>query len=273
MEAIGRAARHGAPLRNVAADPASGHSGEPGNLITSLIREIFELRRRCNCSMPSRATRYRSGECLPEAEQQTRDAYFLGADTFDPQTESWYCVLRLGTRPVGGLALNGTEMTKLAATALASLSGIALERARALQKRVPRAGGAPDRTIAHRRSRRTGTRIQDAPDGSPHSQFRASGRRRFVRAANGPGHCDRPTGQQAGSSGVAPADGSAGWIATEFKPQREPVLLFRSGELLPSGDSSQETDRARFQVSVPKPRDPRFCGPGIDPDVACPACR
>ena len=41
----------------------------------------------------------------PEAEQHTRDAYFLGADTFDPQTGSWYCVLRLGTRPVGGLAL------------------------------------------------------------------------------------------------------------------------------------------------------------------------
>ena len=55
-------------------------------------------------------------------------------DAFDPETRSWYCVLRLGTRPVGGLALIGTEMTPLGATALASLSGIALERVRALQR-------------------------------------------------------------------------------------------------------------------------------------------
>jgi two-component system, OmpR family, sensor histidine kinase KdpD len=40
----------------------------------------------------------------------------------------------LGVRPVGGLALIDTEMTKLAATALASLGGIALERARTLQR-------------------------------------------------------------------------------------------------------------------------------------------
>jgi two-component system sensor histidine kinase KdpD len=108
-------------------------SGEPENHITSLIRETFEIQAvRLFDALP--ATTYQSGDGPPEAEQRTRDAYFLDTDTFDPQTRSWYCVLRLGTRPVGGLALHDTDMTKLAATALASLSAIVLERVRARQR-------------------------------------------------------------------------------------------------------------------------------------------
>jgi two-component system, OmpR family, sensor histidine kinase KdpD len=42
--------------------------------------------------------------------------------------------VRAGTRPVAGLGLTGAGMTSLAATALASLTGIALERARAAQR-------------------------------------------------------------------------------------------------------------------------------------------
>ncbi|MGD0361909.1 MAG: ATP-binding protein, partial [Bryobacteraceae bacterium] len=63
-----------------------------------------------------------------------RDAYFLAADRFDSETGTWYCVLRLGARAVGGLALHETRMTQLVATALASLSAVALERARALRR-------------------------------------------------------------------------------------------------------------------------------------------
>jgi two-component system sensor histidine kinase KdpD len=37
-------------------------------------------------------------------------------------------------RPVGAVALCGTEMTQLTATALASLSAIAMERARVIEK-------------------------------------------------------------------------------------------------------------------------------------------
>ena len=56
------------------------------------------------------------------------------------RTHSWkekrsgFCVLRLGVRPVGAIALCGTEMGELNARALASLCAIALERARALDK-------------------------------------------------------------------------------------------------------------------------------------------
>jgi two-component system sensor histidine kinase KdpD len=105
-------------------------SREPGNLITALIQEIFALQavqlfeERC-CKT------YRSGECPP---QGARDAYLLGQDVYDAQAKGWYCVIRAGKQPIGGLALYGTEMNKLAATALASLTGIALERVRVIQE-------------------------------------------------------------------------------------------------------------------------------------------
>jgi len=108
-------------------------SGNAGRLITGLIRETFDLRTVSLFDALPAAT-FQCGQASDEAEQRTRDAYFLGSDTFDAQTNSWYCVVRVGTRPVGGLGLNGTAMTSLPATALASLTGIALERARAAQR-------------------------------------------------------------------------------------------------------------------------------------------
>jgi two-component system sensor histidine kinase KdpD len=108
-------------------------SGEAGSSITSLIREVFELRAVQLYDALS-GTTYESGLSPVGAEQQTRGAYLSGEDTYDHVTRTWCCVLRLGARPVGGLALHDTGMTRLAATALASLSGIALERVRALQR-------------------------------------------------------------------------------------------------------------------------------------------
>lgn len=108
-------------------------SGDPGDLITSLVREIYGLRAVQLLDAQSGST-FQSGEEVPDAVQRTRNAYFLDSDNFDMETHSWYCVLRLGLRPVGGLGLTGTGMTKLTATALASLCGIALERVRALRR-------------------------------------------------------------------------------------------------------------------------------------------
>jgi K+-sensing histidine kinase KdpD len=108
-------------------------SGEAGGLITSLIREIFELTSVQLYDALSGMT-YGSGPSLHGTEQKTRDAYLLNEDAYEHATRTWFCVLRLGARPVGGLALHDTGMTRLAATALASLSGIALERVRALQR-------------------------------------------------------------------------------------------------------------------------------------------
>jgi two-component system sensor histidine kinase KdpD len=108
-------------------------SWEPGPLICSLIRDSFELRGVRLFDAQSAVT-YESGESLPDSETRTRDIYYLDGDVFDSPTRTWYCVVRLGIQPVGGMALIGTGMTKLAATALASLAGIALERARTLQR-------------------------------------------------------------------------------------------------------------------------------------------
>jgi two-component system sensor histidine kinase KdpD len=107
-------------------------AGEPGEPITTLIRETFDLKTVTLFDAVPAAT-FQSGEPSPDAERRTRDAYCLAASSFDQKTNSWYCVVRVGTRAVGGLGLSGTAMTSLAATALASLTGIALERARAAQ--------------------------------------------------------------------------------------------------------------------------------------------
>lgn len=108
-------------------------SGDPGNLITVQIREIFGLQAVQLFDDRSGKT-HLSGECPVEDGLRAREAYLRAQDSYDAHAKSWYCVIRVGTRPVGGLALVGTAMTKLAATALASLTGIALERVRALQE-------------------------------------------------------------------------------------------------------------------------------------------
>ena len=106
---------------------------EPGYPIASLIQDTFGLHGVQLLDGLSGAT-YRSGGTIPNAEQRTRQAYFTDSDAYDSLTNSWYCVLRLGTRPVGGLALHGTTMTRLAATALASLCAIGMERVCAMQR-------------------------------------------------------------------------------------------------------------------------------------------
>lgn len=108
------------------------NAAEPGHLITALVRETFDFQAVQLFDAQSGAT-FQSGTLFSPADQQIRNAYIANENSYDFQTRTWYCVLRLGARPVGGLALNGTQLTELAATALASLIAIALERARALE--------------------------------------------------------------------------------------------------------------------------------------------
>jgi len=230
-------------------------SGEPGNLITSLIREMFELAAVQLFDAQSGKT-YRSGEDLPGAGRQTRDTYFLGADTYDPQMRSWYCVIRLGLRPVGGLALNGTEMTRLAATALASLSGVALERARALQRE--------SHAQAARQTEQLRTAVLDAlahEFKTPLTVARTASS--GLLAVGGLSELQRDLveviDQQASKLDhlasrlltAARLDG------TEFRPQREPVLLSRVVSAA-IRKFDQETAQSRFRVSVPDCEIPVF---------------
>jgi two-component system sensor histidine kinase KdpD len=108
-------------------------TSELGDRITALIQEEFKLAGVMLFDAPAVGV-YVSGNCLPDAELKVRDAFIQNLDTFAPDTQTWFCALRAGERPVGGLALRGTSMRKLRAQAIASLCAITLERGRSSQK-------------------------------------------------------------------------------------------------------------------------------------------
>ena len=108
-------------------------TGHPGNPVTALIRETFELRGVMLFDGFSDSF-YESGDLIPDVEGRSREALIHSEDTYASSEKSWFCALRSGTAPVGALAMCGTEMKHITATALASLCAIALERARTLEK-------------------------------------------------------------------------------------------------------------------------------------------
>jgi two-component system sensor histidine kinase KdpD len=223
-------------------------SGESGDRITALIREIFDLEA-VHLFDPQSGNTYKSGRHVPEAEQQALDTYVMCADRFDSHTRSWYCVLRLGTRPVGSLALIGTGMTKLAATALASLSAIAMERARALQREA--------RAQAAGQAERLRTAVLDALAHEFKTPLTVARTASSGLLAVGDLSDLQTELVTIIDRQVSELDHLASRLLTsarldtaEFRPQREPVLLsdvaaaaIRS---LPHGP-----DRERFRVSVP----------------------
>ena len=223
-------------------------AAEPGNLIASLIRGVFDLQAVQLLDAQSGRT-YRSGEDLPGAADQTRNAYFLCSDTYCPEAQSWYCALRLGTRTVGALALNGTRMSNIAATALASLSAIALERARTLHRE--------SRAQAARQTEQLRTAVLDAlahEFKTPLTVARTASS--GLLAVGGLSDLQRDLvtviDQQA-----TKLDHLASRLLTtarldsiDFKPRREPVLFSSLANAAVHG-LEQETDRNRFRISVP----------------------
>ena len=127
--------------------------GDSGQLFVSLIRDLYNLRAAVLFDACSAAF-YESGNPPDGAALRTRDSYLLNSNRFDPEDKTWFCVLRLGVQPVGGFALCGTDMSELAATALASLGAIALERARSLEKQY--------QAEAARRAEQSRTAVLDA---------------------------------------------------------------------------------------------------------------
>ncbi len=229
--------------------------GESGAVITSLIRETFDLKSVRLFDALS-GTTYQSGEMPPGAERQTRDAYFLAADRFDAETGTWYCVLRLGTQVVGGLALHGAQMTMLVATALASLSAVALERVRALRKEA--------RAEAARQTEQLRTAVLDALAHQFKTPLTVARTASSGLLAVG-GLTELQTelvtviDEQARTlDRLASRLLGAGMLdGTEFEPKREPVLF--SGLIHAAVDGlPQAADRERFRISVPDPETPIF---------------
>jgi two-component system sensor histidine kinase KdpD len=231
------------------------NSGDPGKPVTSLIRETFDLRGVVLFDAASGIV-YADGNPAPEASAQTREAYLRNTDAFDPAEKSWFCVLRLGARPLGGLALCGTEMTQLTAGALASLSAIALERARTLenQNRAEAARQAEQlRTavldaLAHK-FKTPLTVIRTASSGLPAAGDLSELQTELVSLID----------QEAKKLNALASRllGAPNLDSTEFAPQPEPLLLSR---LIKAAiqELDQQAERDRFQVSAPAQEPPVF---------------
>jgi two-component system sensor histidine kinase KdpD len=104
-----------------------------GPQIVSLIQEIF----RTESVALFDATLARldaTGSGADDLEQLARSAYFQDTTLEGAGEHTWAQVLRLGSKPVGAIALRGPELGRLTIEPIASLAAIALERARSFEK-------------------------------------------------------------------------------------------------------------------------------------------
>ncbi len=101
--------------------------------IVCLIRDVI----RADAAVLFDATATRMDAAEPgtlELEQLARNAYLQDARRDDEGRAVFQRPLRLGTDLLGGLALSGGEVDSLTADAVASLTAVALERARSFEK-------------------------------------------------------------------------------------------------------------------------------------------
>jgi two-component system sensor histidine kinase KdpD len=104
-----------------------------GPQIVSLIQEIF--RTKSVALFDATSTRMdATGYQAEDLDQLARDAYFQDSTLEGGDGHTWAQALRLGSRPVGAVALRGTELGRLTIVSIASLAAIALERARSFEK-------------------------------------------------------------------------------------------------------------------------------------------
>ena len=223
-------------------------SAEPGSLIPSLIRELFELKGVLLFDALSGKT-YQSGEVVHGAEQLTRAVNTLGTDTLDPESGTRYCVLRFATQPVGGLALSGAEIGEPAASALASLAGVALEHFRTLQRE--------SRAQAARQAEQLRTSVLDAlahQFKTPLTVARAASSGLLTAGGLSDLQAELVTviDRQATKLDDLASRllGAAKLDTADFKPQREPLQFSRLvGDAIQRLD--QEADRERFHIYAP----------------------
>jgi len=228
---------------------------EPGSLVASLIHETFELSAAVLFDAQSTAV-HRSGNARPGVERRTRDSYVLDSAVFDAGQRCWFCALRLGTRPVGALALCGTNMGQLTATALASLAAIALERARTLQtqckaeaaRQADQLRSAVLDSLAHK-FKTPLTVIRTASSGLP-AAGRLSDLQTELVSLIDQEACK--LNDLASRLVSAPA-----FDSPAFQPQPEPLLLSHLARVVVQ-ELERETDRERFRIRVPAHEPPVF---------------
>jgi two-component system sensor histidine kinase KdpD len=222
--------------------------GDSGQHFATLLRDLYNLRAVVMFDALT-SSYYESGNPPDGTALRARDSYLLNSNQLDPEEKIWFCVLRLGVQPVGGLALCGTGMSELAATALASLGAITLERARSLEKQY--------QAEAARRAEQSRTAVLDALA----HQFKTP--LTIIRTANSglavAGELSRMqtelvslVDQEARKLNDLASRllGTPALESTEFEPQPEPLLLSR---LMKAAIEELEhpEDRERFHVRVP----------------------
>ena len=235
-------------------------TGDPGELVASLIGEAFELRQVVLLDGLAGKV-YQSGGGLPESDRQellrqARNAYLMDSDSFEPETKNWLCALRLGVRPVGGLALCGTEMSQLIATALASLAAIAMERARTLEQQCQAEAARQAEqlrtavldALAHK-FKTPLTVIRTASSGLPAAGELSALQRELVSLIDQ----EARTLNDLASRLV----GAPKLDSQEFEPQPEPLLFSRLVKAAIQ-ELGAPVDRERFQVLVPASEPPVF---------------
>jgi two-component system sensor histidine kinase KdpD len=228
---------------------------DAGRQIAELIRDVFELRGVVLFDAVSAAT-WRSGApgTAPGTGETGRDVADLTLDAFyrDSNTcvaGNWYCALRLGVRPVGSFALCGAEVSGLTASALASLTAIALERARSIEnqshaeaaREAEQLRTAVLDALAHK-FKTPMTVIRTAVAGLPAAGELSELQTDLVTLVDQEA---RKLDELACRLLETPALESK-----EFEPQREPLLLSRVARTVVR-ETERETDRERFQFSVP----------------------
>jgi two-component system sensor histidine kinase KdpD len=231
-------------------------TSDPGDLVTSLIQETFELQRVVLFDGVS-TNIYESGNSAPaEIVEKARKAHVRNSDQFDPLEKSWFCVLRLGTVPMGALALCGTEMGQLTAAALASLAAIALERARTLKsqyqaeaaRQAEQLRTAVLDALAHQ-FKTPLTVIRTASSGLPAAGSLSQLQTELVSLIDQEA---RKLNDLASRLLGAPTLES-----TEFAPQPEPLLFSRLMKAAIQ-ELDQQADRDRFHIAVPSEEAPVF---------------
>jgi len=180
--------------------------------------------------------------------RKSQETYLRDSNSFDRHTGTWFCVLRMGMRPTGALALCGTEMSDLNAAALASLAAIALERARALQRQ--------SRAEAEQQAEKLRTAVLDAlahKFKTPLTVIRT--------AIAGLPAAGELSGLQSDLVSLVDEEarklndlahrllGAPDLDQTEFQPELEPLLLSRLTKTA-IGDLERQADRDRFRFRV-----------------------
>lgn len=229
---------------------------DPGSSITALIREAFDLRTVVLYDGVSAMVHESGASGSEKVVQDTRNACVHDTDSFETAERTWYCVLRLGLQPVGSLALCGTEMGQLTATALASLAAIALERARATERQnhaeaarqAEQLRSAVLDALAHQ-FKTPLTVIRTASSGLPAAGALSQLQTELVSLIDLEA---KKLNDLASRLVGAPALDS-----TEFAPQPEPILLSRLMKAAIQ-ELDQQPDRERFRIGAPGEEAPVF---------------